>query len=61
MLRMQEMTFPRFKFQTFSEGVHPQTPPFMRGILAPFSKNGKVPFQKMFPHGKILKKGPGVA
>jgi hypothetical protein len=33
MLRMQEMTFPGFKFKTFSGGVHPQTP-FMRGILA---------------------------
>ena len=34
-LRMQEMTFPGFKFQNFSGGVHPQTPPrFMRGILA---------------------------
>ena len=29
MLRMQEMTF-----QKFSGGVHPQTPPFMRGIFA---------------------------
>ena len=34
MLRMQERTFPGFKFQKFSEGVLPQTPPFMRGILA---------------------------
>ena len=34
MLRMQEMTFPRFKFQKFSGGVQPPDPPFMRGILA---------------------------
>jgi hypothetical protein len=35
MLRMQEMTFPRFKFQNFSGGVLPQTDPtFMRGVLA---------------------------
>jgi hypothetical protein len=31
---MQEMTFPGFKFQKLSGGVLPQTPPFMRGILA---------------------------
>jgi hypothetical protein len=31
---MQEKTFPGFKFQKFSRGVLPQTPPFMRGILA---------------------------
>ena len=34
MPRMQEMTFPGFKFQIFSGGVLPKTPPFMRGILA---------------------------
>ena len=72
MLRMQERTFPRFKFQKFSGGVLPQTSPlpFMRGILVThvaFShcyppsnilSHRKVPFQKMPPHGKILKKGP---
>jgi hypothetical protein len=69
MLRMQEMTFPGFKFKTFSGGVHPQTPPFMRGILAThvafshcyppliyYLTEG--PFSKNAPHGKILKKGP---
>jgi hypothetical protein len=72
MLRMQEMTFPGFKFQTFSGGVHPQTPPpihawyigHTRGfqpLLSPSNilSHRKVPFQKMPPHGKILKKGPG--
>jgi hypothetical protein len=36
MLRMQEMTFPGFKFQKFYGGVLPQTPPppFMHAILA---------------------------
>jgi hypothetical protein len=69
MLRMQEMTFPGFKFQKFSGGVLPQTPPFMRGIchtrglqplLSPSNilSHRKVPFQKMPPHGQILKKGP---
>ena len=56
----------------FSGGVLPQTSPlpFMRGILVThvaFShcyppsnilSHRKVPFQKMPPHGKILKKGP---
>jgi hypothetical protein len=71
MLRMQEMTFPGFKFQKFSGGVHPQTPPpihawyigHKRGLqplLSPSNilSHRKVPFQKMPPHGKILKKGP---
>ena len=72
MLRMQERTFPGFKFQKFSGGVLPQTSPlpFMRDILVThvaFShcyppsnilSHRKVPFQKMPPHGKILKKGP---
>ena len=75
MLRMQERTFPGFKFQKFPGGVLPQTSPlpFMRGILVThvaFShcyppsnilSHRKVPFQKMPPHGKILKKGPGVS
>ena len=74
MLRMQERTFPGFKFQKFSGGVLPQTSPlpFMRGILVThvaFShcyppsnilSHRKVPFQKMPPHGKILKKGPEI-
>ena len=72
MLRMQEMTFPGFKFQKCSGGVHPQTPPpiharyigHTRGfqpLLSPSNilSHRKVPFQKMPPHGKILKKGPG--
>ena len=74
MLRMQERTFPGFKFQKFSGRVLPQTSPlpFMRGILVThvaFShcyppsnilSHRKVPFKKMPPpHGKILKKGPG--
>ena len=65
------MTFPGFKFQKFSGGVHPQTPPIhawyighTRGfqpLLSPSNilSHRKVPFQKMPPHGKILKKGPG--
>ena len=75
MLRMQERTFPGFKFKKFSGGVLPQTSPlpFMRGILVThvaFShcyppsnilSHRMVPFQKMPPHGKILKKGPGAA
>ena len=74
MLRMQERTFPGFKFQKFFGGVLPQTSPlpFVRGILVThvaFShcyppsnilSHRKVPFQKMPPHGKILKKGPGI-
>jgi hypothetical protein len=73
MLRMQERTFSGFKFQKFSGRLLPQTSPlpFMRGILVthvafshcyPSSNilsHRKVPFQKMPPHGKILKKGPG--
>ena len=69
---MQEIAFPGFKFQKFSGGVHPQTPPIhawyighTRGfqpLLSPSNilYHRKVPFQKMPPHGKILKKGPGV-
>ena len=34
MLRMQEMAFPGFKFQTFSAGVCSQTPLYMRGMSA---------------------------
>ena len=70
MLRMQEITFPGFKFQKFSWGVLPQTPhscvyiDHTRGLqplLSPSNilSHRKVPFQKMPPHGKILKKGPG--
>ena len=55
MLRMQEMTFP--KFQKFSGGLREYSlrpPPFMRGILATH-----VAFSHCYPpHGKILKKGP---
>jgi hypothetical protein len=69
MLRMQEMTFPGFKFQTFSGGVHPQTlPPFMRGILATnvafshcyppliYYLTERSLFKKCPPTGKSLKK-----
>jgi hypothetical protein len=72
MLRMQEMTFPGFKFQKFSGGVLPQTPPFMRGILAThvafshcyppliYYLTERSLFKKCPPpHGKIVKKGPG--
>jgi hypothetical protein len=34
MLRMQELAFPGFKFQTFSGGVRPQTQLFLRGMSA---------------------------
>ena len=71
MLRMREMAFLCFKFQTFSVGVHPQTPIHawyvghtrdLQPLLSPSNilSHRKVPFQKMPPHGKILKKGPGV-
>ena len=73
MLRMQEMTFPGFKFQKFSGGVLPKTPPFMRGILAThvafshcyppliYYLTERSLFKKCPPpHGKILKKGPEV-
>jgi hypothetical protein len=71
MLRMQEMTFPGFKFQKFSGGVLPQTtpiPPFMRGILAThvafshcyppliYYLTEKSLFKKCPPTGKSLKK-----
>ena len=62
--RMQEMTFPGFKFQKFSGGVLPKTPPFMRGILAthvafshcypPLTERSL--FKKCPPTGKSLKK-----
>ena len=70
MLRMQEMTFPGFKFQKFSGGVLPQTSPIhawyightrgLQPLLSPSNilSHRKVPFQKMPPHGEILKKGP---
>jgi hypothetical protein len=70
MLRMQEMAFPGFKFQTFSGGVLPQTPQFMHGILAThvafshcyppliYYLTERSLFKKCPPHGKILKKGP---
>ena len=70
MLKMQEIAFPGFKFQTFSGGVCPQTPlgihAWYVGHMAithqysisqkgPFSKNAPPP-----PTGKSLKKGgPG--
>jgi hypothetical protein len=69
MLRMQEMAFPGFKFQKFS-GEYTTRPPIhawyighTRGfqpLLSPSNilSHRKVPFQKMPPHGKILKKGP---
>ena len=73
MLRMQEMTFPGFKFQKFSGGVLPEkTPPIhawyightrgLQPLLSPSNllSHRKVPFQKMPPHGKILKKGPDI-
>ena len=69
MLRMQEMTFPGFKFQKFSGGVHPHNPPnhawyigHTHGLkpLLPPSNNiisQKGPFSKNAPPtGKSLKK-----
>ena len=67
MLRMQEMPFPCFKFQKFSWGVHPQTPihtwyvGHTRGLQPLLSPSNilfhrKVPFQKIPPTGKSLKK-----
>jgi hypothetical protein len=59
-----------FKFQKFSGGILPQTPPIhawyightrgLQPLLSPSNilSHRKVPFQKMPPHGKILKKGP---
>jgi hypothetical protein len=63
MLRMQEMTFPGFKFQKFSVGVVYWYIGHTRGFQPLLSSSNilfhrKVPFQKMPPHGKILKKGP---
>jgi hypothetical protein len=69
MLRMQEIEFPGFKFQTFSGGICPQTPlgihvwyvGHTRGLqplLSPsYIISQKGPFSKNAPpHGKILKK-----
>ena len=70
MLRMQEMTFPGFKFQKFSGGVLPEKtpPPFMRGILAThvafshcyppliYYLTERSLFKKCPPTGKSLKK-----
>jgi hypothetical protein len=69
MLSMQEMTFPGFKFQKFSGGVPtphscmvywPHTWGGFQQLLSPSNilSHRKVSFQKMPPHGKILKKGP---
>jgi hypothetical protein len=59
MLRMQDMAFLDFKFQTFSWGICPHTPwPSAIPILLQYiiSQNG--PFSKNAPlsHRKILKK-----
>jgi hypothetical protein len=68
MLRMQEITFPGFKFQKFSGGVHPRPPIHawyfghtcgLQPLLSPCNilSHRKVPFQKMPPPtGKSLKK-----
>jgi hypothetical protein len=73
MLRMQEMTFPGIKFQKFSGGVLPHTPPFMRGILdthVAFSHcyppltyylTERSLFKNCPPMGKSLKKALGKA
>ena len=63
MLRMQEMTFPGFKFQN-PPPIHVWYIGHTRGLqplLSPSNilSHRKVPFQKMPPHGKILKEGPG--
>ena len=64
MLRMQEMTFPGFKFQKSPDPpIHAWYIGHTRGLqplLSPSNilSHRKVPFQKMPPHGKILKKGP---
>ena len=69
MLRMQEMTFPGYKFQKFQKKT---PPPFhawyichtrgLQPLLSPSNilSHRRVPFQKMPPHGKILKKGPDI-
>ena len=70
MLRMQEMAFPCFKFQNFLGEYTPRLPIHawyightrgLQSLLSPSNilSHRKVPFQKMPPHGKILKKGPG--
>ena len=69
MPRMQEMTFPGFKFQKFSGGVLPQTPPIhawyidhtrgLQPLLSPsniFYLTERSLFQKCPPTGKSLKK-----
>ena len=65
---MQEMIFPGFK--NFLGDSH-RPPPIhawyightrgLQPLLSPSNilSHRKVPFQKMPPHGKILKKGPG--
>ena len=74
MLRIREMAFLCFKFQNFSGGVHPQTPPPIHAWYVGYTRDlqpmpllslynilshRKVHFQKIPPpHGKILKKGP---
>jgi hypothetical protein len=73
MPRMQEIAFTCFKFQTFFGGVHPQTPPHSCVVCWPhtwpsaiaiplkYIISQKGPFSKNAPpHGKILKKGPGM-
>jgi hypothetical protein len=50
MLKMQEIAFPGFKFQTFSEGVCPQTP---LGIHAWYVGHMAIPHQYI-----ISQKGP---
>jgi hypothetical protein len=69
MLRMREIAFLCFKFQKFSGGVHPQTSPFMRGMLATYVTlrhcyppliyylTERSLFKKWPPKRKILKKG----
>jgi hypothetical protein len=61
-LRMQEMTFPGLKFQKFSGAWYIGHTRGFQPLLSPSNilSHWKVPFQKMPPHGKILKKGPGL-
>jgi hypothetical protein len=69
------MTFPGFKFFPGSKifwGSTPPDPPIhpwyiehtrgLQPLLSPSNilSHRKVPFQKMPPHGKILKKGPAL-
>ena len=62
MLRMQEMTFPGFKFQKFSGAWYIGHTRGFQPLLSPSNilSHRKVPFQKMPPHWKILKKGPAL-